>query len=137
MVKYDIKKINDTTLLVPKSLKKMSISEDLENIISKIKARVEREIPDRGFFRNFAEDFKNSDENLYARACSLSVQRDETIDGKALLLANVLHPTMNIEASVMLRCGDRKELLEYMSQDGFKDELRQSFEELAESLKRK
>lgn len=137
MVKYDIKKTGNNTLLIQKGLKKVNVSDDVEKIISKLKNRIEREIPDTGYFRNFAEDFKNQDKNLYAKACSLSIERDETIDGKALLLANVLHPQRNIEASVMLCCGDRKELLKYMNKDGFSEELLKSFLDLAESLKKR
>ena len=135
MIKYDVKKIGNNVFFVPKGLNKVSISEDIKKMISKLKSRVEREIPDKGYFRNFAEDFQNNDEKLYAKACSLSVEKDETIDGKALLMANVLHPQRNIEASVMLYCGDRKEILAYINKDRFNDELLQSFFELAESLK--
>lgn len=136
MVKCNAITIDNKRIKIrPKALKDMNNAENIDKIISKIKTRIDKEIPDTGYFRNFAEDFQNTDKNLYARACSLSVQRDETIDGQALLLANVLHPSMNIESSVMLRCGNRQELLDYIENSSFKDELMQSFKELSNSLK--
>ena len=88
----------------------------------------------RDVAKNFAEDFANSDEKLCAKAVSLSVERDENVDGNALLLVSVLHPFMNIDASLMLASGKRDKILEYMNKDGFKDEIIRKIHELADSF---
>ncbi len=135
MVKYDIIKINNKNVrMVPKGITNMKFSQELDKVVARMKARIEREIPDTGYFRNFAEDFVNPDEKLCAKAVSLSVERDENIDGNALLLVSVLHPFMNIDASSMLVSGKRDKILEYMKKDGFKDEVVRKIHELADSF---
>ncbi len=135
MVKYDIIKINNKNVrMVPKGITNMKFSQELDKAVAKIKERVEREVPDTGYFRNFAEDFANTDDKLCAKAVSLSVERDENVDGNALLLVSVLHPFMNIDASSMLACGKRDKILEYMNKDGFKDEVMRKIRELADSF---
>ncbi len=135
MVKYDIIKINNKNVrMVPKGITNMKFSQELDKVVARMKARIEREVPDTGYFRNFAEDFVNPDEKLCAKAVSLSVERDENIDGNALLLVSVLHPFMNIDASSMLISGKRDKILEYMNKDGFKDEVVRKIHELADSF---
>ena len=135
MVKYDIIKINNKNVrMVPQGITNMKFSQELDKAVARIKERIEREVPDTGYFRNFAEDFANSDEKLCAKAVSLSVERDENVDGNALLLVSVLHPFMNIDASLMLASGKRDKILEYMDKDGFKDEIIRKIHELADSF---
>ena len=135
MVKYDIIKINNKNVkMFPKGITNMKFSQELDKAVARIKERIEREVPDTGYFRNFAEDFANSDEKLCAKAVSLSVERDENVDGNALLLVSVLHPFMNIDASLMLASGKRDKILEYMNKDGFKDEIIRKIHELADSF---
>ena len=120
--------------MVPQGITNMKFSQELDKAVARIKERIEREVPDTGYFRNFAEDFANSDEKLCAKAVSLSVERDENVDGNALLLVSVLHPFMNIDASLMLASGKRDKILEYMNKDGFKDEIIRKIHELADSF---
>ena len=135
MVKYDIIKINNKNVrMVPQGITNMKFSQELDKAVARIKERIEREVPDTGYFRNFAEEFANSDEKLCAKAVSLSVERDENVDGNALLLVSVLHPFMNIDASLMLASGKRDKILEYMNKDGFKDEIIRKIHELADSF---
>ena len=85
MIKYDIKKISEKNIrMIPRKMVK--ISEQINQITAKMKGRIEKEIPDTGYFRNFAEDFENKNKNIYARAISMSIEKDENIDGHALLL---------------------------------------------------
>ena len=69
MVKYDIIKINNKNVrMVPQGITNMKFSQELDKAVARIKERIEREVPDTGYFRNFAEDFANSDEKLCAKA---------------------------------------------------------------------
>ena len=87
MIKYDIKKISSKNIrMIPRKME--NFSEELNSVISKMKDRISREVPDRGYFRNFAEDFENKNKNIFARAISLSVEKDENIEGSALLLVS-------------------------------------------------
>ena len=135
MIKYDIKKINNKNIrMVPKKMEK-KFSEELNNVISKMKERVSREIPDEGFFRNFAEDFENNDKNIFARAVSLNIEKDENVEGNALLLVSALHPSMNIDASSMLVCGSRDEILKFMNSENFSKKVLEEISKLSNSLK--
>ena len=118
MIKYDIKKISEKNIrMIPRKM--VEISEQINKITAKMKGRIEKEIPDTGYFRNFAEDFENKNKNIYARAISMSIEKDENIDGHALLLLSALHPSMNIDASSMLVCGKRDDILSFMNKENF------------------
>ena len=118
MIKYDIKKISEKNIrMIPRKM--VEISEQINQITAKMKGRIEKEIPDTGYFRNFAEDFENKNKNIYARAISMSIEKDENIDGHALLLLSALHPSMNIDASSMLVCGKRDDILSFMNKENF------------------
>lgn len=135
MIKYDIKKINDKNIrMVPKKMEK-KFSEELNTVISKMKDRISKEIPDRGYFRNFAEDFENKDKNIFARAVSLNIEKDESVEGNALLLVSALHPSMNIDASSMLTCGSRDEILSFMNSENFPQKVIEEISKLSKSLK--
>ncbi len=135
MIKYDIKKISSKNIrMIPRKME--NFSEELNSVISKMKDRISREVPDRGYFRNFAEDFENNNKNIFARAISLSVEKDENIEGSALLLVSALHPSMNIDASSMLVCGKRDEILKFMNKDNFIGKVAEEIYKLSDSLKK-
>lgn len=134
MIKYDIKKINNKNIYLRPRLK-MNISQELDKMITTVKARVEREIPDKGFFRSFAENFENKDSKLFGKYIAMSVERDELRDGEALLKLSVLHPNLPVDASNLLVAGNRKKILDYMNKENFKDEVENTVLKLSNSLK--
>ena len=135
MIKYDIKKINHKNIrMIPKKME--SFADSLNKTIVKVKDRVSKEVPDKGFFRNFAEDFENNNNNIFAKAISLSVERDENIEGNVLLILSALHPSMNLDASSMLICGKRDDLLKFMNQENFSQFILKEINKLSDSLKK-
>ncbi len=113
-----------------------SLNQQLIKMADKVKQRVEKEIPDRGFFRNFAENFeKGFKPTLYCKNIALFVERDEMRDGRAFLGVSVLHPTMNKQMSTYIMNGDRKGIMEYLSNKDFVKELEGTVLNLSESLK--
>ena len=134
MIKYDIKKINNKNIYFRPRLK-MNISQELDKMITTVKARVEREIPDKGYFRSFAENFENKDSKLFGKYIAMSVERDELRDGEALLKLSVLHPNLPVDASNLLVAGNRKKILDYMNKENFKDEVENTVLKLSNSLK--
>ena len=110
----------------------MSTDECLKKTIAVIKDRISKEIPDTGYFRSFAEDFHNTDENIYARAISIAVERDTNSDGRAFLSVNLLHPTMFLNTSSELAYGDRKKLLEAIDNPDFIQKLKDKIAFLSE-----
>ena len=77
----------------------IKLSETLQKITEAIKDDISSKIHDVGYFSNFAQDCKNPDKNLFARAISLAVRKDPNNDGKAYLSINILHPTMQVNSS--------------------------------------
>ena len=135
MIKYDINKIRNSKNINFRPRLKMDIMKNIENMITTMKARVEREIPDTGYFRNFAENFENKDSKIFGKYIALSIEKDEMIDGEALLKISVLHPNLPVDASSLLVAGNRKKILDYMNNDKFLDEVKNSILELSKSLK--
>lgn len=115
----------------------MSLSSELNNVINRLKERVSKEIPDKGFFRNFAENFdKGYKPEFYGKDIALFIERDAERDGRAFLGVSVLHPTVSLTSSTYLMNGDRKKILEFLNDKDFAKELEKTVLELSESLKK-
>lgn len=113
-----------------------NLNKELGKVVERFKNRVEKEIPDKGYFRNFAENFdKNYTPDFYAKNIALFAQRDEQQDGKAFLGIDVLHPTMNKHMSMYIMNGDRNNILRYLNNNDFIPELEKYVLELSEALK--
>lgn len=125
MIKYD-NNINMKIQPWTKGNKKMSLSEELEKIVETVKSRVEREIPDKGYFRNFAENFDN---------IALFVERDEDREGRAFLGVSVLHPQLKLDAATYLMNGDRETILKYLQDPELSSKLEEKITKLSESLR--
>ena len=108
----------------------------LEKIINKVAERAEAEIPDKGYFRSFAENFeKDTKTDLFAKDIALFVERDEEREGRAFLGVSVLHPTMSLDITNYLMNGNRKEIIEFLKKPEFKENLKNRILSLSESLK--
>ena len=118
--------------------KKMNndLSSQLMKIVDRLKTRVEREVPDKGYFRNFAENFdKDYKSELFCKNISLFVHRDEQKDGRAYLGISVLHPTMNRHVYSYIMNGNREDILDYISDKNFIKEFEDLVLDYSESLK--
>ena len=138
MVKYklNIEKISNTQKNMVQKLDS-NLDLELEIRINRIKDRVEREIPDTGFFRNFAENFdKNYKPDFFCKNIALFVQRDEMRDGRAFLGVSVLHPTMNKQFSTYFMNGNRSKILEYINNSNFNQEFKDTVLKLSDALKK-
>ncbi len=113
----------------------MELKDSLKQTVETMKNRVEKEIPDKGYFRDFAEDFANPDKNIYAKAISLSVQKDINNEGKAYLGVNILHPSMTLNASSNIAYGTRNELLKELNDSNIINKLEANIKNLSEKMK--
>ena len=125
MIKYD-NSINIRTQPLKKGRIKMDLSKKLDKIIETVKTRVEREIPDKGYFRNFAENFDN---------VALFIERDEEREGRAFLGISVLHPQIKVDATTYLMNGDRETILKYLKDPELNSKLQDKITKLSNSLK--
>lgn len=135
MVQYNIQGFKPVTYMTNKVGVKMDLSQALDKMIKNLSDGV-RGIPDSGFIRGFSENLpKGEKPAFFGKDLALFVERDESRDGRAYLGVSVLHPTMATSATSYLMNGDRNRILEYISQEGFKTEVLDTVNDLAESLK--
>ena len=141
MVQSGINK-NISTKLVNKNIKigkaKMDFSAELDKMITTLKDRVSKEVPDTGYFRNFAVNLeKGKKPDFFAKNIAIFVEKDEERDGRAYLGVSVLHPTMDLMSYAYLMNGDRDKILNFIDKEDFKPEIESAFLKLAEGLKNK
>ena len=117
------------------NMPEIKLSDKLHEITNAIKEDITNKIHDIGYFSNFAQNCKNPDKNVFARAISLAVRKDPNNDGMAYLSINILHPTMEINSSSSLAYGDRKKLLEFINKPDFVENLEIQIKNMAEKLK--
>jgi len=113
----------------------IKLCDKLREITEAMKDDINNKIFDVGYFSNFAQNCKNPDKNIYARAFSLAIRKDPNCDGKAYLSINILHPTMMINSSSNLAYGDRKKLLEFINKPDFIENLESTVKYMAEKMK--
>ena len=113
----------------------MNLSDSLKKTVETLKSRIEKEIPDKGYFRDFAEDFANPNKDIYAKAVSLSIKKDINNDGKAYLVVNILHPKMMLNASSIEAYGTRNDLLKELNDANIIKRLEDSIKNLSERMK--
>jgi len=113
------------------------LNTQLQGIIDRIKSRVEKEIPDKGYFRNFAENFeKGYKPQLFCKNVALFIERDEEEEGKAYLGIGVLHPTMDTHSYTYIMRGGSKDIINYISDENFIKEFEDIITDYSESFKR-
>lgn len=136
MIKYNMAINNLEKRQVEKKMK-TNLKSELVKIVDRIKPRVEKEIPDTGYFRDFAENFdKGYKPDIFCKNIALFVKRDEQRDGRAFLGIDVLHPTMNKHVYSYLMNGDRKKILDYISDEKFIKEFEDVVKDLSASLEK-
>ena len=131
-IKHDFR----ANLLKKGEKNKMGLKEELEGMINTLKDRIEKEIPDKGYFRNFAVNLpKDSNANIYAKDVSLYIQKDLDREGEAFFMLSALHPKMDICRSSYIMHGTRNDLLEKLNDKEFQNKIYNMLNELSESLK--
>ena len=117
---------------------KMGLKEELDGMINTLKDRIAKEIPDKGYFRNFAVNLpENSKSNLYAKDIALYIERDQDREGRAFFMISALHPDMSGRCrATYLMNGTRKELIEKLNNKEFQTRIFDAINQLSESLKK-
>ena len=136
MVLYNMYGINNSNNISKIAKKTNIMSNELEKIIEEVKNRVEREVPDTGYFRKISESYKNNDKDINAKAIALSVGHDPSVDGYGRLVLAILHPTQPSDLSVTLMRGNRQEILDYIKKEDFMTEVKNELASLSDSMKK-
>lgn len=135
MIKCKTIKSNNINNIIRGKEKIMDLTKELDTIIEKTKKLV-LGLPDKGYFRNFGVNLpEGTKTNFYGRDIALFIERDEVRDGKMFLGISVLHPKKDIDSSLYLLNGNKKQILEYMNKESFNSELQEAVNKLSNSLK--
>lgn len=111
------------------------LQECVEVMIVEACKRIEEKVPeDGGWFKNFSACNLDTSELIEERLdFSLYVQRDETIEGNLILdlsMAEAEHP--GAEWTVLLTCGRRHQVLEFLQDEACKEKVLKGIRRLKE-----
>ena len=113
----------------------LRLKECVEVMIVEACKRIEEKVPeDGGWFKNFSACNSDTSELIEERLdFSLYVQRDETIEGNLILdlsMAEAEHP--GAEWTVLLTCGRRHQVLEFLRSEECKERILKGIKRLKE-----
>ena len=137
MVKCAIIKMNNIDKPKDK-IASMELSSEFNKLLETAIARIDKEIPDVGYFRDIVVklDKDNKPEDLFAKDIALIVERDSQNEGKGYLGISALHPQMLKDSTIYLMNGSREELLRYLRDDNVKTEISSTIRELDAALRK-
>ena len=137
MVKCAIIKMNNIDKPKDK-IASMELSSEFNKLLETAIARIDKEIPDVGYFRDIVVklDKNNKPEDLFAKDIALIVERDSQNEGKGYLGISALHPHMLKDSTIYLMNGSREELLRYLRDDNVKTEISSTIRELDAALRK-
>lgn len=137
MVKCAIIKMNNIDKPKDK-IASMELSSEFNKLLETAIARIDKEIPDVGYFRDIVVklDKDSKPEDLFAKDIALIVERDSQNEGKGYLGISALHPQMLKDSTIYLMNGSREELLKYLRDDNVKTEISSTIRELDAALRK-
>ena len=133
--------INPTNFnnIQPRGTEKMTTTDfkqDIQNAISKLYTRAEREVAEYGSFADVKEQFKNSNENLSATDFELKIYKPETIkDEKYRCFEAIAYSYPKpYKAEMPLYQGSKEEILQALKNENLPKELEDAFTQLSHDL---
>ena len=135
MQKCDIININRDLI---KKFNGMSMSSrtELAKLLQTFIERAEREITDVGYFQDIiVKGDKNTNFGTFAKNIALVIEKDPRVEGKAFLSVSALHPQLQKDKTVYLTSGNREEILKFLKQDNFIENLNETISALDKQLK--
>lgn len=112
------------------------IEEQVKNLVSKLHARAEREVPEYGDFAPVYEEFKNFDKNLSASNFLLKIYKPKNSQDEKLRYieaAAYALPTP-YKAEMPILQGRKEDILKLLKDEDFAENLRKTFVKLSHSL---
>ena len=137
MTKCAIIKMNNIDKSRNKALN-MDLSSELGKLLETTIDRIDKEIPDVGYFRDIVVKFDNDNKpkELFAKNIALIIERDAQNEGKGYLGVSALHPQMLKDSTIYIMNGSREELLNYLKKEDSKTEILGIVQELDDALKK-
>ena len=114
----------NTTHSAPVPLKD-KVSEMVQNLCNKVKSK---EL-DSYYYEAINENIQNLEKDMGIKAAALSLKFQEK--NKHMLEISVLHPSMEKESTRPLFIGNQKEILEYLTNENFVNDLIKSMREMS------
>lgn len=116
-----------------------TLLQQIKETLSVLLTRVREEMPEYGTFAPISEEFTNSDPLLYCGKIYLVVKHPpsfiEHYETKRYFDLVVKTPSDNSDASCYLASGNKAELLSYLANEAFFDEVQQKISEMADELR--
>lgn len=112
------------------------LKEQVKNLVSKLHARAEREVPEYGDFAVVYEEFKNPDKDLSASNFMLKIYKPKNTDDEKLryveAAAYALPAPYKAEMPVLQ--GRKEDILKLLQDEEFAEHLQKTFVKLSQSL---
>ncbi len=137
MNKCDIINMNRANIYRKNNGACMSNTAEIKKLIQTLAERAEREIKDIGYFRDIiVKGEKDTNFGTYAKNIALIIEKDPREEGKAFLSVSALHPQLKKDSTTYLMKGNREEILKFLHQDNFFENLNETISALDDQLKK-
>lgn len=128
--------IGKTTRINNMKKVEQNLESNIENMVKKLFARAEREVPEYGSFKLVYEEFKNTDKNLNATDFMLKISKPQGAENEKLRFLEAVAydlPKPYISER-LIASGNKEDILKALKNDNLKTELAEVFKNLAKKL---
>lgn len=108
------------------------------NMLEKLIARAEREVPEYGEFAPVYENFKNTNQDLKIDRYQLKIfkmpKSDVEDETKRFIMAEVYAPACDYKADILIGSGSKEEILNQLKSPDFVGKLNNAYIQLADFI---
>jgi hypothetical protein len=109
----------------------------LKAAIQTLKADAKNYMSDTQFYREISEDFRNDNNDIFAKAIAIGIEQHPEEYNKHLLKVTVLHPSMQIQSTRAIAAGTKEEILNALNDENLANELKTTIKAISENLEEK
>jgi hypothetical protein len=136
MIKLDRKDIN-INIIRNKGFQKMNFDDNLKAAIKSLKTNAKNYMSDSQFYREIIEDFRNDNNNIFAKAISLGIEQHPEEYNKHILKVTILHPSMQIQSTRAIAAGSKEDILKALDNENLEKTLKNTIESISKKLEEK
>jgi hypothetical protein len=125
------------SIIKNKGFQKMNFDDNLKAVIQTLKADAKNYMSDTQFYREISEDFRNDNNDIFAKAIAIGIEQHPEEYNKHLLKVTVLHPSMQIQSTRAIAAGKKEDILEFLNNENLEKTLKQTIESISQKLEEK